>query len=328
MKFLYNGLWSRSIPKVSVITPVFNRRKELPRALKSLERQTFRDIEHIVINDGSSEPLDDIMEEYMMRVDYPVAYITKGNGGVHTARNAGIKISRGEMMAFLDSDDEFRPNFISTFLDAWYSIPADRRNEYRECNAFCITQNGKRIGKHLPQNINELPYNEAKRIAYAAKEGEKTALLRADLMREFPWPEPDGVKCVTEDIIWCTLGHKYKTWFLDDELRIYHTESEDSLSHEKKSKQTLINIIYNSLWFINNGRKYGMSNYDIMRNAVIYSVFRHQLRLWYDYPNYDWLDRGVITRNGKIIVSVLWIPSLVVALLYDSLKIVKVRMFK
>lgn len=101
---------------MSVITPVFNRRDELPRALKTLESQTFRDIEHIVINDGSKEQLDDIIEEYMKRVDYPEAYITKENGGVHTARNAGIKISRGEMIAFLDSDDEFRPNFMSTFL--------------------------------------------------------------------------------------------------------------------------------------------------------------------------------------------------------------------
>ena len=303
---------------MSVITPVFNRRDELPRALKSLESQTFRDIEHIVINDGSSEQLDDIMEEYMKRVDYPVAYITKENGGVHTARNAGIKISRGEMSAFLDSDDEFRPNFMSTFLEAWYSIPEDRRDEYRECNAFCVTQSGKRIGRHLPKNINELPYNEARRIADASKEGEKCGFLRGDLMRENPWPEPEGVKVVAESILWCKLRNKYKTWFLDNELRVYHTESDDRLTSmsSKFKKQNLINSLYNSLWFIDNGRMYGLEKKELFINAVKFSTFKHLLRLKYDYPEYEWAKKDVYLFVDKLVQIALWFPSLVAAIVY------------
>lgn len=55
----------------------------------------------------------------------------------------------------------------------------------------------------MPKNINELPYNEARRIADASKEGEKCGFLRGDLMRENPWPEPEGVKVVAAIVYLC-----------------------------------------------------------------------------------------------------------------------------
>ena len=317
MEIVYNRQWTLvNEPKVSVITPVYNRRLELPRAMQSLERQTNLEIEHIIINDGSTEPLDDIVMTYMERVNFPVAYIKKANGGVHTARNAGIKISRGEMMAFLDSDDEFLPDFIQTFLDAWNSIPEEIRGEYRECNAYCVDQNGKRIGKHLPSNINALPYSTAKEIVNKAKEGEKVGFFKADLMRANPWPEPQGVKVVGEDVIWCTLGSKYKTWFLDDALRVYHTESDDSIVRGPKNQQAFINGLYNSLWFINNGKKFNMSYTKLIYKSCVYAMFKHILKMKFSYPEYDWAKTGVEHFIGKVLQVLLWAPSYMAALIY------------
>ena len=317
MNIVYNELWNdKWIPRVSIITPVFNRRKELVRAINSIELQTYRNIEHIIINDGSIEFLDDIVAEYMVRVDFPIAYIKKNNGGVHTARNAGISISRGEMMAFLDSDDEFTSNFVQAFLDAWDSIPEDCRIEYRECNAFCTDQNGMRIGKQLPQNINILPYEKAKKIAKKGKTGEKVGFFRGDLMRANPWPEPDGVKVVSESIIWATLSHKYKTWFLNDELRIYHMEQPDSITRSTRTEQGVINSLYNSLWFINNRTQYGIGLKEYCINNLKYSTFRHILNWKYGYPNYDWAQKGVRTVSGILCQIVLWIPSMFIAMFF------------
>ena len=95
----FNAIWSQCSPRVSVITPVYNRREELPRTLRSVENQTYRNIEYIIVDDGSTLPVDDIVKDFMIKADFPVAFIKKQNGGVHTARNAGIRISRGNFFA-------------------------------------------------------------------------------------------------------------------------------------------------------------------------------------------------------------------------------------
>lgn len=319
MNVVYNRLWSTDIKRVSVITPVYNRRLELPRALMSLEQQTCLDIEHIVINDGSIQLIDDIMEDYMDRVNYPVAYIKKDNGGVHTARNAGIKVSRGKYMAFLDSDDEFLPHFIETFLTAWDSIPEEIRGEYRECNAFCVDQYGRRIGEHLPQDINKLPYDRANYIARKGKRGEKVGFYNASLMRDNPWPEPKGVKVVSENILWAQLEYKYKTWFLDNELRVYYTESYDGLTNanSKLKEQTLINALYNSLWFVNNGRRYGLSRRALLFNSIKFMTFKWLLKRLYKYPSYDWAEQGVFLPLDRILHAFLLLPTFFLSLVYQ-----------
>lgn len=91
-----NNLWNqRETAKITVFTPIYNRRKFLNRVIQSVENQTLREIEYILINDGSTEQIDDVIEDYMQIATIPVMYIKKSNGGVHTARNLGWKNARG-----------------------------------------------------------------------------------------------------------------------------------------------------------------------------------------------------------------------------------------
>lgn len=320
MEIKYNKLWGGILPRVSIITPVFNRRKELSRAIVSVENQSCKDIEHIVIDDGSKEGIDDIMADYMDRAPYPIAYIKKKYGGVHTARNAGIKISRGELMIFLDSDDELVKDNIKIFTESWDSIPLDIRGEYREVNAFCRDQNGKRIGLHLPEGINQWSYNKAKEAAIATKKGEKTAILRGDLMRSNPWPEPEGVKLVAESVIWTKLSCQYKTWFIDDELRIYHDDTISICRPEEKklTTQSIVNKLYNRLWFVNNGRKYGKSRKEIIISIAMTCILRQLLLFRGTYPKLTW--NKIDTVFDKLSYTALWIPCLPLSWIYLRFK--------
>jgi len=92
--------------KVSVIIPTYNRKAFLPEAIDSVLNQTYRDIEIIVVDDGSTDGTGDLLKE---RYGDTIRYYYKANGGCASARNAGIKISEGEYIAFLDSDDMFLP---------------------------------------------------------------------------------------------------------------------------------------------------------------------------------------------------------------------------
>jgi glycosyltransferase involved in cell wall biosynthesis len=93
----------RSI-KISVIVPIYNVEELLPRCIDSLTRQTLKDIEIILIDDGSPDNCGKICDEYAGR-DKRIKVIHQKNGGVARARNAGMSIARGEYIGFCDPDD-------------------------------------------------------------------------------------------------------------------------------------------------------------------------------------------------------------------------------
>ena len=90
--------------KVSVIVPIYNVEKYLRKSLESIISQTLEDIEIICVNDGSKDNSRDILEEYAQK-DPRIVIIDKENGGLSSARNAGMEVARGEYIGFVDSDD-------------------------------------------------------------------------------------------------------------------------------------------------------------------------------------------------------------------------------
>ena len=90
--------------KVSIIVPIYNVEKYLHQCVDSLLNQTLRDIEVILVDDGSPDSCPHICEEYKKK-DIRVKVVHKQNGGLSDARNAGLKLVEGEYVAFIDSDD-------------------------------------------------------------------------------------------------------------------------------------------------------------------------------------------------------------------------------
>ena len=94
---------------ISVIVPVYNTKKELPRCIESICKQTYKDLEIICIDDGSSDGSGQILEEFQAK-DNRIQVIHKENGGESSARNTGLKMSAGEYIAFCDCDDWIDPD--------------------------------------------------------------------------------------------------------------------------------------------------------------------------------------------------------------------------
>lgn len=103
-------------PKVSFIVPVYNTQEFLPRCLDSLLGQTLPNIEIIVVNDGSPDGSAAIIDEYA-RKDSRVRAVEKPNGGLSSARNAGMDVARGDIIDFVDSDDCVEPNLADFLVD-------------------------------------------------------------------------------------------------------------------------------------------------------------------------------------------------------------------
>lgn len=96
--------------KVSIIVPVYNTEKYLPKCLDSLVNQTLNEIEILIINDGSPDNSQVIIDDYANRYPEKIRCIIKKNGGIGSVRNLGIKEVKGEYFAFLDSDDFIEPD--------------------------------------------------------------------------------------------------------------------------------------------------------------------------------------------------------------------------
>jgi glycosyltransferase involved in cell wall biosynthesis len=101
-------------PAVSVVIPAYNSAHYISQALDSVKAQTFTDYEVILVNDGSDdrEELERIVQSHPL----PVVYVSQENKGVSAARNAAIKIARGEFYAQLDADDQWTPDYLSVQL--------------------------------------------------------------------------------------------------------------------------------------------------------------------------------------------------------------------
>lgn len=93
------------MPKVSVIVPVYNVEKYLRRCLDSLVNQTLKDIEIVIVNDGSKDSSPDICQEYINKYPDKIIYATQTNQGQAVARNKAFDMCTGEYIGFLDSDD-------------------------------------------------------------------------------------------------------------------------------------------------------------------------------------------------------------------------------
>lgn len=92
------------MPKVSVIMPVYNVEDYLEKSIESVLNQTLKEIEFIIVNDGSKDNSKAIIEKYLKSYKN-IIYLEKENGGLSSARNHGMKYATGEYIAFLDSDD-------------------------------------------------------------------------------------------------------------------------------------------------------------------------------------------------------------------------------
>ncbi len=115
-------------PLVSVVIPTYNRANTIKRCIDSVLNQTYKNIEVIVVDDGSTDKTKEVVDSYE---DPRVRYISyRTNRGANYARNTGIKKGKGELIALQDSDDAWHPEKIEKQLQAYVNSPSDHKVVY------------------------------------------------------------------------------------------------------------------------------------------------------------------------------------------------------
>lgn len=112
------------MPEISIIVPVYNTEKYLDRCIRSITEQTFSDFELILIDDGSKDNSGFICDEWEKK-DSRIKVIHQKNAGAGAARNAGLRVAKGEYIGFVDSDDWIEPQMYEVMYNAIEKYSAD-----------------------------------------------------------------------------------------------------------------------------------------------------------------------------------------------------------
>lgn len=176
---------TQKTPEISVIVPVYNVQAYLSRCLDSILAQTFRDIEIILVDDGSPDESGAICDEYAAR-DERVRVVHKKNGGLSDARNAGLDIAQGRWIGFVDSDDYIAPDMYEYL----HSIAIREHAQIAMCDMYMFYDNG--VVEEHPNDFYDVVDNvEAAKIVLEAQVTSVTAvnkLYRSEVYENIRFP--------------------------------------------------------------------------------------------------------------------------------------------
>ncbi len=221
-------------PRFTVFTPTYNRAKTLRRPYESLRRQTLRDFEWLVIDDGSTDNTRERVESWQREAGFTVRYAWQENGGKAAAWNRALELARGEFFICLDSDDECVPRALENFKDVWESIPEGERGRFSGVTAFCVDQNGAPYGPDLPASPLDCSHVE---VTYRLKRVHETwQCYRTEVIRNYPFELIPGYRnYLPETAVINRVAASYIQRHVNQRLRVYHTEDRSDVGEHLSS---------------------------------------------------------------------------------------------
>jgi len=194
---------------LSIITPTYNRSQTLTAVYESLKKQTNKQFEWIIIDDGSTDNTEIVADAFTVDQNngFFILYHKKTNGGKHTALNEAYKYIQGEIVLILDSDDYLTNDAVETIINDWDNY----KSNLNLCGLSYLKSNtsGKLVGDKFPDDIYIASYVEC-RINKNIK-GDKAEVFRTNLLLENPFPVFEGENFMGESVIWTKLGFLYET---------------------------------------------------------------------------------------------------------------------
>lgn len=206
-------------PFITILTPAYNRASLLPRLFDSLLRQTFKDFEWIVVDDGSTDNTHEVVANLKEKCGgaFPIGYVYKANGGKHMAINIGAERARGELLFIADSDDLLTDDALETVANSWHDISDDK--SFAGIAGLDITMDTREvIGSGLPQehiDCNAIDIRYRHHVT-----GDMKEVFRTEVLREFPFPEFAGERFCPEQLVWFRMARRYRLRYINKPIYI------------------------------------------------------------------------------------------------------------
>ena len=213
------------MPKISIIVPVYNVEKYIDKCLRSLTQQTLQDIEIIIVNDGTQDKSEDIIEKYVKDNPTKIKYYKKENGGLSSARNYGLEYATGEYIAFLDSDDYVETNMY----EEMYILAKKENAEMVECDFVWEWEYGKKIlDKRRDYKTKEEIMKKPRVVAW-------NKIYKREILNKYKIRFPEGLIYEDMEFFYKLLPHLNKISYINKYF-IHYTQREDSITNKQTQK--------------------------------------------------------------------------------------------
>lgn len=238
-------------PEVTVLTPSFNRAHTLPRVFESLQNQTFRDFEWIVIDDGSTDSTRELVERFQKQADFSIRYYHQENKHKFLTFFRGIDLAKGKYFSPLDSDDALLPHALELLTDTWKTISDEDNIVFVSTN--CEDQNGKIIGDQFPVeplicSIFDMRYK------YKVK-GDKWGMGKTDIYKKMKLnlSHLQGKGFIPEGVFQYQFDQLGLHYCINKVCRIYFRDLEDeqSLANQFYDRKNAFGLAENYKTFLN-----------------------------------------------------------------------------
>ncbi len=196
----------------TVFTPTYNRAYRLPALYESLLSQTSKDFEWLIVDDGSSDDTEALVNSWITDGRLDIRYIRQSNGGKHRAINRGVAAARGTLFFIVDSDD-ILPDDSLERVSAHYDMIKGREGFGALCGMKAY-YDGRIVGDKPDFGIIECD-NFDIRYKYKFK-GDMAEVFYTSVLKEFPFPDIPGEKFCPEGLIWNRIATRYKTHFFSE----------------------------------------------------------------------------------------------------------------
>lgn len=287
--------------KVSIIVPIYNEEENLRKCIESLINQTYKELEIILINDGSTDKSKEIIESFK---DKRIIAIDKKNTGISDTRNKGIDKSTGDYIMFVDSDDYLELNCIERLIET-----AEKENSEIVMFNYYLETPSKRIEIKLPK-IEARNLKEDKDLLTKIHLGPCTKIFKAELIKDNLFPlnlKYEDVPFVVEAVI--KAG---KISFIPDYL--YHyviKKSGETITRDERifdiiticaiveKKLEQINYINKTNFFVK-VLSYYLKNSRYIPNINLRNEFIDAVYIYLKRIDKDWRKSSYLKQESKI----------------------------
>lgn len=199
----------------TVFTPTFNRANLLENLYKSLLNQTFKNFEWIIVDDGSTDKTESVVQEFINEYRIKIKYLKQLNGGKHRAINLGLNYSNGSVFAIVDSDDILVENALEKIYDYFNQLSSTSLN----FAGIAVNKgyfNKKLVGTTFDGTYIDAKSNERKKNNIS---GDKFEIFYTEVFRNYKFPSFENENFMSEVVVWTRMAKDgYYLRFYNDVL--------------------------------------------------------------------------------------------------------------
>lgn len=246
--------------RVTVFTPTYNRAHLLKNAYESLKRQTEKNFEWLIVDDGSKDDTKAVVESFISENILDIKYVYQENRGQYFAHNTAAKYAESELFTFLDSDDVYLDNTVELLLYYYDQIKDDP--SFAGVAGLKADRRGNIVGGNVDYEVLDSSVVDF-RYKYKYK-GDKLESFRTSLIKQYLFPVYNG-KYVPNALIWNRISNKLKLRYFAKIVEYYELGT-DSMSHtiiqNRRSTPDAYLLYYSEL------SKYKIPVYFKIRSAI------------------------------------------------------------